>query len=239
MSEFRKTTKQPHYRDFDHDTTDDRGPCVPYKDAFNPKPGQWDGRRMSKGMIASYKPFIVTDGDGVRCSVYVSGCSFHCLECWNESIWDYQAGTPYTQELEDRIIRDLGHSYVKGVTFLGGEPFLNTPVLLKLARRIRREYGHDKDIWCWTGYTWEELIRNGETPDKISLLSYLDILVDGRFMHDHKDSLLQFRGSDNQRIIDVPATMQRGEITIWSGLHDGVRTFSEVSLKTRTANEDE
>ena len=87
---------------------------------------------------------------------------------------------------------------MQGITFLGGEPFLNTPVLVPLAQRIRQEFGHTKDIWSWTGYTWEELMRPGETPDKLELLHLIDILVDGRYLRDQKDSLLQFRGSRNQ-----------------------------------------
>ena len=123
-----------------------------------------------------------------------SGCPFHCVNCFNASIWDFQAGHEYTQKLEDKIIEDLKAPWVQGITFLGGEPFLNTPVLVPLAQRIRKEFGHTKDIWSWTGYTWEELMRPGETPDKLELLHLIDILVDGRYLKDQKDSLLQFRG---------------------------------------------
>ena len=147
---------------------------VPSSLTNNPRSGQWDGRRMSKRMIADYKTFIVTDGEGVRNSLYVSGCPFHCVECFNSSIWDFQAGHEYTQKLEDKIVDDLKAPWIQGITFLGGEPMLNTPVLLPLARRIRGEFGHDKDIWCWTGYTREELMRPGETPDKLELLQLID-----------------------------------------------------------------
>jgi anaerobic ribonucleoside-triphosphate reductase activating protein len=231
--------RHTRYRDFDKNSNVDRGPGVPYAQSINPAPGQWDGRKMTANMIASYKPFIVTDGEGVRCSIYVSGCSFHCLNCWNESIWDYQAGFEYTQELEDQIIKDLGRPVVQGATFLGGEPFLNTPVLIKLAQRIRKEYGDTKDIWSWSGYTWEELMREGETEDKKELLSYVDILVDGRFIEAEKDSLLQFRGSSNQRIIDVKKSLESGKIVIWDRLNDGQRAYTEISLKTRSHNENE
>ena len=170
---------------------------------------------MSKRMIADYKTFIVTDGEGVRNSLYVSGCPFHCVECFNSSIWDFQAGHEYTQKLEDKIVDDLKAPWIQGITFLGGEPMLNTPVLLPLARRIRGEFGHDKDIWCWTGYTWEELMRPGETPDKLELLQLIDILVDGRYLKDQHDSLLQFRGSRNQRILDVPRSLAAGRPVVW------------------------
>jgi anaerobic ribonucleoside-triphosphate reductase activating protein len=128
---------------------------------------------------------------------------------------------------------------VQGATFLGGEPFLNTPVLIKLAQRIRKEYGDTKDIWSWSGYTWEELMREGETEDKKELLSYVDILVDGRFIEADKDSLLQFRGSSNQRIIDVRKSLESGKIVIWDRLNDGQRAYTEISLKTRSHNENE
>ncbi len=123
---------------------------------------------------------------------------------------------PYTQELEDQIITDLSQSYVQGLTLLGGEPFLNTQVSLRLCKRIRKEFGHDKDIWSWTGYKWDELMQ--ESIDKLELLSYLDILVDGRFMEDLKDLTLQFRGSSNQRIIDVPKSLQQDQVVIWDKL---------------------
>ncbi len=211
MPELHTTKPEPKRHDFAAGETG-RGPSVPSNGLANdPKAGQWDGRRMSKRMIADYKTFIVTDGEGVRNSLYVSGCPFHCVDCFNASIWDFQAGHEYTQKLEDKIIEDLKAPWVQGITFLGGEPFLNTPVLVPLAQRIRQEFGHTKDIWSWTGYTWEELMRPGETPDKLELLHLIDILVDGRYLRDQKDSLLQFRGSRNQRILDVPKSLEAGE----------------------------
>lgn len=225
----------PH-RDFAEDEVD-RGPGIEVGTFNSPKAGQWDAKKMSKGMVADYKPFVITDGEGVRCSIYVSGCSFFCTQCFNVSIWDYSAGYKYTQELEDRIIADLSHDYVDGMTFLGGEPFLNTPVLLRLAKRIRDTFGHSKTIWSWTGYTWEELMRMGETPDKMELLSYVDILVDGRFINSMKDSLLQFRGSKNQRIIDVPKSLEQKKVVIWDKLHDGKRQYKEVGISEREKNE--
>lgn len=112
---------------------------------------------------------------------------------------------------------DLAKSYVQGLTLLGGEPFLNTGILLPLVKRIRRELP-DKDIWSWTGYTWEELQL--ETEDKLELLSFLDILVDGRYDRNKRNLRLQFRGSSNQRIIDVPTSLATGEVTLWSRLQD-------------------
>lgn len=214
-----------------------RGPSIPSPLTNNPKAGQWDGRKLSRSIVADYKPLVMTDGEGIRCSIYVSGCPFRCHNCYNSSIWDFQAGQPYTQELEDRIINDLSPSYVQGITYLGGEPMLNTPMLLRLSERIRREYGHSKDIWCWTGYTWEELMRPGETDDKAALLAYVDVLVDGRYIDSLKNSLLQFRGSSNQRIIDVPESLKQDELVMWGRLHDQQRFIPEHYSKDRQAEQ--
>ena len=167
----------------------------------NPKPGEWISEDHSKHRIADYKPFNFVDGEGVRCSLYVSGCLFDCPGCYNLAAQNFNYGRPYTQELEDQIINDISQPYVQGLTLLGGEPFLNTWVCNRIIDRVRKEFGHDKDIWSWSGYTWEELLQ--ETPDKLKMLHNIDILVDGRFMDNLKDLTLQFRGSSNQRIIDV------------------------------------
>ncbi|MDN6025405.1 anaerobic ribonucleoside-triphosphate reductase activating protein [Bifidobacterium mongoliense] len=218
-------------------TDRNRGPAIPSALTNNPKAGQWTSERMSHNMVADYKRFLMTDGEGIRCSLYVSGCPFHCVECYNASIWDFRAGIPYTQELEDHIVADIGQSFVQGITFLGGEPLLNTGVLLPLARRLRREFGHDKDIWCWTGYTWEELMRQGESEDKLELLHDIDILVDGRYIKTMHDSLLQFRGSSNQRIIDVPRSFEQGKPVIWAKQHDQERFIPEIYGKDRAGGE--
>ena len=165
-----------------------------------PKPQEWKSKELSQGRIIDYKAFNFVDGEGVRNSLYVSGCMFHCEGCYNAATWSFKAGIPYTKELEEQIMRDLAQPYVQGLTLLGGEPFLNTGILIPLVKRIREELP-EKDIWSWTGYTWEELML--ETPDKLELLQLVDILVDGRFDITKKNLMLQFRGSSNQRIIDV------------------------------------
>nr|WP_035452163.1 anaerobic ribonucleoside-triphosphate reductase activating protein [Agrilactobacillus composti] len=182
----------------------------------NPAPQEWLAQDLSQNYVASYKPFNFVDGEGVRCSLYVSGCKFSCPGCYNKIAQNFHYGQPYTKELEDEIIQDLSHSYVQGLTLLGGEPFLNTTVCLQLSKRIRAEFGHDKDIWSWTGYTWDELMQ--ESADKLELLSYLDILVDGRFLLAQKDLTLQFRGSANQRIINVPASLAQKQVVLWDKL---------------------
>ncbi|AOA00922.1 anaerobic ribonucleoside-triphosphate reductase activating protein [Carnobacterium divergens] len=179
----------------------------------NPKPQEWQSTQLTKHHIADYKPFNFVDGEGVRCSLYVSGCLFACEGCYNKVAQSFQYGTPYTKELEDRIIEDLAKPYVQGLTLLGGEPFLNTGVTIQLAKRIRAEFGSTKDIWSWTGYTWDELMM--ETADKLELLSLIDIVVDGRFELSKKDLSLQFRGSSNQRIIDVPRSLTKGQVVLW------------------------
>jgi anaerobic ribonucleoside-triphosphate reductase activating protein len=199
----------------------------------NPRAGQWDGRKLSRGIVADYKRFVVTDGEGIRCSIYVSGCPFHCEGCWNASIWNFRAGHPYTPELEERILADMALPYVQGLTLLGGEPMLNTPMLNPLVHKIRERFGQSKDIWCWTGYTWEELMRSGETPDKAELLADVDVLVDGRYLESEKNSLLQFRGSSNQRVIDVKRSLAAGEPVIWAKLHDQERFIPELYGKDR------
>ena len=168
---------------------------------FKDPKSSWLSSTFSKMKYSDYKPFQFVDGEGVRCSIYLSGCLFACKECFNESIQNFNAGKPYTMELEDKIIEDLGNSYVQGLTLLGGEPFLNTQVAIQLAERVRKEFGNEKDIWVYSGYTYEQLLRSSE--DKKKLLSLCDVLVDGPFMIFLKDLSLKFRGSSNQRIIDI------------------------------------
>ena len=145
---------------------------------------------------------------------------FHCEECYNAATWSFKAGIPYTKELEEQIMRDLAQPYVQGLTLLGGEPFLNTGILIPLVKRIREELP-EKDIWSWTGYTWEELML--ETPDKLELLQLVDITK--------KNLMLQFRGSSNQRIIDVKKSLNQGEVVIWDKLNDGQTNYEQVDRK--------
>ena len=136
---------------------------------------------------------------------------------------------PLRQEFpEEQIMRDLAQPYVQGLTLLGGEPFLNTGILIPLVKRIREELP-EKDIWSWTGYTWEELML--ETPDKLELLQLVDILVDGRYDITKKNLMLQFRGSSNQRIIDVKKSLNQGEVVIWDKLNDGQTNYEQVDRK--------
>jgi anaerobic ribonucleoside-triphosphate reductase activating protein len=196
----------------------------------NPAPRQWRSEQLSKAYVADYKPFVMVDGEGVRCSLYVSGCLFACEGCFNEAAWSFRYGVPYDDALEDRMLNDLAHEAVQGLTLLGGEPFLNTGVCLRLVRRLRAELGHSKDIWAWSGYTFEELCD--ETPDKQELLSELDVLIDGRFELAKKDLSLQFRGSSNQRVLDVPASLGAGRAEKWSRLDDVNQNVEQIERRS-------
>jgi anaerobic ribonucleoside-triphosphate reductase activating protein len=179
-----------------------------------PKPREWLAERLSQQHVADYKPFTFVDGEGVRCSLYVSGCLFACEGCFNSATWSFRYGTLYGKELEDRIIGDLRHPAVQGLSLLGGEPFLNTQVCVTVAQRVRAEFGDTKDIWVWSGYTFEQLLA--DSADKRELLRLVDVLVDGPFVQTLFDPTLQFCGSANQRIIDVARSLAAGTVVPWT-----------------------
>lgn len=192
----------------------------------NPKPQEWKTEDYSQKKIADYKAFNFVDGEGVRNSLYVSGCLFACEGCFNKAVQNFNYGTPFTESLMNQIIEDLSHDYVQGLTLLGGEPFLNTDVCLSIVKRVRETFGSAKDIWSWSGYTFEELLL--ETPDKLELLHSIDILVDGRFELAKRNLNLQFRGSSNQRIIDVPKSLAAGKAVIWEKCHDAETSYEQI-----------
>lgn len=179
-------------------------------------------KKLSHGLVADYKPFTMVDGEGIRCAIYVSGCPLACKGCYNKSIQDFCVGTPYTLELEDRIINDLSHSHVQGLTLLGGEPFLNEDIVSRLIMRTRKEFGDTKDIWCWSGFTWEELNngvinRSAQGQKRKYILQEIDVLVDGRYIEEQEGwskGDIKFRGSWNQRIIDVKPTLSKGRLIL-------------------------
>ena len=186
--------------------------------SLTPNPRLWVADKVSHSYVADYKPFSFTDGEGVRCSLYVSGCLFKCDHCFNEAAWSFKLGVPFTRELEDRIMADLAHESVAGLSLLGGEPFLNTQVALSVVRRLRAEFGTAKTVWSWTGYTFEEIMVDSE--DKRELLSYLDVMIDGRYEHAQRDLTLPFRGSRNQRVLDTLASLEKGHAVEWAGLKE-------------------
>ena len=171
--------------------------------------------------FADIKKIDVANGPGVRVSLFVSGCTHHCKGCFNQEAWDFHYGQPYTQETEDEILQALSPSYIAGLTLLGGEPFepQNQAALLPLLRRVRRELP-EKSIWAFSGYTLDTDILTGKLGDwdiTREILSYLDVLVDGEFVQEKKDISLRFRGSSNQRLIDLPKTLAADSVVWWEG----------------------
>ncbi len=169
---------------------------------------------------ATIKNCDIANGPGVRVSLFVSGCTHRCKGCFNEVAWDFDYGEPFTQQTVEEILKMLEPPYVQGITLLGGEPFEpeNQPALLKLLRQIKQKLP-DKSIWAFSGYLFDRDILAGRLgPEEITreLVSYLDVLVDGPFILEKKDLSLRFRGSSNQRIIDVPASLKSGEIVLWT-----------------------
>lgn len=175
---------------------------------------------LSKNLYARYYENTMVDGIGVRNSLYVTGCLFNCKGCYNKSIQDFNNGEPFTKEMYNKIIEDLEPKHIDGLSLLGGEPLLNLNMLLPLVKDIRLKYGYTKTIWSWTGFTWEELMEiiEKENEDALKIKEYLsniDILVDGRFIQDEFEHGLTFRGSRNQRIIDVKKSLEHKDIILW------------------------
>ena len=168
---------------------------------------------------AEIKNCDIANGPGVRVSLFVSGCTHHCPGCFNQVAWDFDYGKPFTQETIDQILTMLKPGYIKGLTLLGGEPFEpeNQPAVVELLRQIKAKYP-EKSIWAFSGYLFDRDILAGRLgPWEITreYLSYLDVLVDGPFVESRKNLGLRFRGSENQRIIDVPASLAENQIVLW------------------------
>ena len=168
---------------------------------------------------AEIKNCDIANGPGVRVSLFVSGCTHHCPGCFNQVAWDFDYGKPFTQETIDSILAMLQPGYIKGLTLLGGEPFEpeNQPAVVELLRQIKAKYP-EKSIWAFSGYLFDRDILAGRLgPWEITreYLGYLDVLVDGPFVESRKNLGLRFRGSENQRIIDVPASLAENRIVLW------------------------
>lgn len=165
---------------------------------------------------AAIKNCDIANGPGVRVSLFVSGCTHRCPGCFNEVAWDFGYGEPFTQETIDSVINMLRPPYIKGLTLLGGEPFEpeNQGTIVELLRQIKKEMP-EKSIWAFSGYLFDKDILSGRLGDTKEYLSYLDVLVDGPFIMEKKDLSLRFRGSENQRLIDVPASLAAGEVVLW------------------------
>lgn len=168
---------------------------------------------------AEIKNCDIANGPGVRVSLFVSGCTHHCPGCFNREAWDFDYGQPFTQETIQRILDLLKPTYIRGLTLLGGEPFEpeNQGPVLELLRQLRAQYPN-KSVWAFSGYLFDRDILSGRLgPWEITreYLSYLDVLVDGPFIEAKKNLALRFRGSENQRLIDVPASLASGQIVLW------------------------
>ena len=168
------------------------------------------------------KKWDIANGYGVRVSLFVSGCRNHCENCFNRDTWDFSYGLPFTEKTSEEILEALKPDYISGLSLLGGEPFEpeNQPQLLDLTNLIKYRYPN-KTIWCYTGFTLEELGNDtcrANTPYIKKLLENIDVLVDGRYVEALKNISLQFRGSENQRVIDLKETLKTGKIIIWPEL---------------------
>ncbi len=171
---------------------------------------------MYYGMIKKYD---IADGEGVRVTLFVSGCHNHCRDCFQPETWDFHYGQPYTKETEQEILEALSLDCIAGLTVLGGEPFEeeNQETVLSLLKAARRAYP-EKNIWCWSGYVYDrDLIPGGRkhTAYTDEMLRLIDVLVDGPFVAEKKNLNLYFRGSENQRVIDMPRTLKEGRVILY------------------------
>ncbi len=161
----------------------------------------------------------IANGPGVRVTLFVSGCTHHCEGCFNEMTWDFTYGNPFDEAVQERLLNDLAPDYIAGLTLLGGEPleYANWRELLPFLKRVRKCYPQ-KNVWCYTGYRFEEDILNRFCvmwEDMREFLSCIDVIVDGEFVLAQKDISLQFRGSANQRIILVQESLRQEETVLW------------------------
>lgn len=167
----------------------------------------------------------VANGPGVRVSLFVSGCNHHCKNCFNKEAWDFNYGEKFTEKQEKQIIEDLKPDYITGLSLLGGEPFEkeNQQGLAPLVKKVKETYPNKK-IWCYTGFTFDkqiidQMVKEEKRDTTKQMLENIDYIVDGRFVEELKDPKLRFRGSSNQRIIDVKKSLEQKEVVLWDGLN--------------------
>lgn len=162
---------------------------------------------MRYGQIRRYD---IANGVGIRTSIFVTGCTHHCPECFNEEYQDFQAGMLWTDKETDEVVRYVQDENVEGLTLLGGEPMQNTEGLIPVVQKVRAETG--KSVWVYSGYRWEEILGDEK---RTALLRECDVLVDGRFVNALRDPMLRFRGSSNQRVIDIQKSLAAGEVVLY------------------------
>ena len=170
---------------------------------------------------ATIKNCDIANGPGVRVSLFVSGCTHRCKGCFNAVAWDFDYGEPFTQDTIDTILAMLAPDYIRGLTLLGGEPFepQNQTAIVELLRQVKARYPQ-KSVWAFSGYLFDrDILSGGLGPWNITreILSYLDVLVDGPFVEEKKNLSLRFRGSENQRLIDVPGSLEQERVILWEG----------------------
>lgn len=170
---------------------------------------------------ATIKWTDIANGEGVRISLFVSGCTHRCKNCFNEIAWDFNYGEPFDDKIQEKILQELGSGFIAGLSLLGGEPLepQNQLALFPFIKKVKEKYP-EKNVWCYTGFVLDE--RTGELKETRkntgvtkNLISLFDVLVDGAFVEELKDIRLKFRGSSNQRIIDVQKTLQEGECVLY------------------------
>lgn len=177
---------------------------------------------------AKIKKCDVANGPGVRVSLFVSGCNHHCKNCFNREAWDFNYGNDFTENEQNQIIDDLKPDYINGLSLLGGEPFekANQEGLAPLVKKVKETYPNKK-IWCYTGFTFDKQIL-GEMVEKENrdttkqMLENIDYIVDGKFIEELRDPKLQFRGSRNQRIIDVKKSLEQHDVVLWDKLNKNI-----------------
>lgn len=162
----------------------------------------------------------IANGIGIRVTLFVSGCTHFCKGCFNQEAWDFDFGEPFTEATQNELLKALEPSYISGLTLLGGEPMepQNQRALLPFLKELKERFPQ-KTIWCYSGYTLEELAGDSRARCEVTdqMLSLIDILVDGEFIEELKDISLRFRGSANQRLIDLKTTLKKGEVVLWDG----------------------
>lgn len=152
----------------------------------------------------------IANGSGVRCTLWVSGCSHHCHGCQNPTTWDPAGGIPFVEETMQELLDLLRHDYIRGLTFSGGDPLFvqNRLIVGYICERVRKEFGDAKDIWMWTGYDWDQV-------KTLPLMHNVDVIVDGPYIEAERDISLPWAGSRNQRVIDVQQSLAKGEVVLW------------------------
>ena len=167
---------------------------------------------------ANIKFYDIANGVGVRTSLFVSGCRNCCEDCFNKETWSFSYGEPYTESVEEQILDSLAPAYISGLTVLGGEPFEkeNQAAVLALIKKVKERYPQ-KTVWIFSGFTYEEIMEGSRVSTSVAkeILALADVLVDGRFEKDKKNISLKFRGSENQRIIDLKQTFRRKAVSLW------------------------